>query len=382
MTAPVYHYVVDEDPEMKETSYDDAFMDSSTVSSSFSPVEESLARRGDADRGHDRWKRNWAVTLFSACTILLFADQNLMSPNLTAIANDFGFSDEERDRKLGGQIALAFFVLGAPASFVVGCLGDTYNRSKLFACTVGIGEGACLATFFTRTFAELYACRAITGFALGGALPLIYSVLGDLFAADERHSVSALVGIGTGAGISLGQGIAGFVGPTFGWRVPFLIISIPALLCAAAVLFTVEDPERGGMEQAVREHRRRRDAEENQSSSIEMAPLDDQIMSAGDPTGRHNEIVIDSPEFDIRLHWATFLALLSTPTVLLALLQGAPGCVPWGIVNAFLNDFLSENRGMSVEVCVATCAAGVSVAMDTLQYGAHSFARSLRHLRF
>ena len=32
--------------------------------------------------------------------------QNLMAPNLTAIAKDFGFSDEERDRKLGGEIAL------------------------------------------------------------------------------------------------------------------------------------------------------------------------------------------------------------------------------------------------------------------------------------
>lgn len=34
--------------------------------------------------------------------------------------------------------------------------------------------------------------------------------------------------------------------------------------------------------------------------------------------------------------------LLSTPTVALALLQGAPGCLPWGIVNTYLNDFVSR----------------------------------------
>jgi len=39
--------------------------------------------------------------------------QNLMAPNLTAIANDFGFTAAERDQKLGGEIALGFFVLGA-----------------------------------------------------------------------------------------------------------------------------------------------------------------------------------------------------------------------------------------------------------------------------
>jgi len=52
---------------------------------------------------------------------------------------------------------------------------------------------------------------------------------------------------------------------------------------------------------------------------------------------------------DCRKHWNTFSSLLSTPTVILSLLQGAPGCVPWGIVNAFLNDYLAVDRGMSVE---------------------------------
>lgn len=29
--------------------------------------------------------------------------------------------------------------------------------------------------------------------------------------------------------------------------------------------------------------------------------------------------------------------------------QGPPGCVPWGIVNTYLNDYLAVNRGMTVE---------------------------------
>ena len=85
--------------------------------------------------------QRWATYLFSITTVLLFADQNLMSPNLTAIAEEFDFSDEERDTKLGGHIALAFWVLGAPAALVVGILADQFNRSKLFAWTIAIGEG-------------------------------------------------------------------------------------------------------------------------------------------------------------------------------------------------------------------------------------------------
>jgi hypothetical protein len=123
-------------------------------------------------------ERRWALAVFSLTTILLFADQNLMSPNLTTIADDFGLDAVERDKKLGGDISLAFFLLGAPASFLVGFLADTFDRSVVFALTVVIGECACLATYWVQTYSQLYVCRAITGFSLGGALPVIYSVLG------------------------------------------------------------------------------------------------------------------------------------------------------------------------------------------------------------
>lgn len=141
-------------------------------------------RRNEEDKL--RGRREWALALFSVTTILLFADQNLMSPNLTAIAEEFDFDDEERDRKLGGDISLAFFIIGAPASFLVGLLADTGDRAKVFGWTVFIGETACLLTYFSQNYAQLYVCRAVTGFSVGGALPVIYSILGDLFKAEGR----------------------------------------------------------------------------------------------------------------------------------------------------------------------------------------------------
>lgn len=306
-------------------------------------VEPSSPQMDDASFGpnttlieEETLHRRWAVALFSVTTVLLFADQNLMSPNLTAMAHDFGFDDTQRDQKLGGDIALAFFVLGAPASFVVGALGDTYNRTRLFAITVWVGEGACLGTYFAQTYHQLYACRAITGFALGGALPLIYSILGDLYAAHDRHWVNALVGIGTGMGISVGQGVAGFLGPTWGWRLPFLVISIPALICAALVSLTVQDPERGGMEEAVVRHHHQQPYRTT-DTPVEMVPLHEtteqqRSSRCGDALAAPPvETKNDEEMPGLSVYCETFATLLSTPTVVLSLLQGAPGCVPWGI---------------------------------------------------
>lgn len=299
--------------------------------------------------------RSWTIALFSITTILLFADQNLMAPNLTEMAEEFGFDEEERDRKLGGDISLAFFLLGAPASMVIGFLTDSSDRSVVFAWTVFIGEGACFATYWVQNYRQLYVCRAITGFSVGGAVPLIYSVLGDLFAAEDRHVVSALVSFGTGAGIAVGQAVAGFLGPVYGWRLPFLVVAVPALVTAAMVLFTVPDPERGAMESSVLDSQDEQDEGGVALVSIHQ-PITHKYNDMPSPT-KDDELpqnvttrMQHSPQrveeyfdgvcedhysyasvwgSDLKLHLRTMIKLLSTPTVLLAIVQGAPGCITW-----------------------------------------------------
>jgi len=278
-----------------------------------------------------------------------------MAPNLTEMADEFGFSQDERDRKLGGDISLAFFLLGAPASMVIGCLTDSSDRSVVFAWTVFIGEGACFATYWVQTYRQLYVCRAITGFSIGGAVPLIYSVLGDLFAAKDRHVVSAIVSFGTGAGIAVGQAIAGFLGPVFGWRLPFLVVAVPALVSAAMVLFTVPDPERGAMESSIADDD---DDEEGGVALVTIQPQSHDYDAFPSPQSKDDGSIEDSSiedsrkangtqivedyfdgmceehyagycGLDLNVHLRTMIKLLSTPTVLLAIVQGAPGCITW-----------------------------------------------------
>ena len=335
-------------------------------------------------------ERRWTITLYSLATVLLFADQNLLAPNLSAVADEFGFNDVERDAKLGGEIALAFFFMGAVASFIVGYLTDSIDatsRSSLFAVTIFIGEGGCLMTYFTKTYGQLLWCRAMTGFSVGGATPLIYSVLGDLYAAHERSSVSAIVGMGSGVGIGVGQFMSGFLGPTFGWRMPFLVIAIPAMAVATALMHTVRDPSRGAKESTIfLDH----DGNGNSDLAVmhmEVAMID--MQHVGTDTGanahvrRHpdgenyNSCVItdDDDSSSSVLSDTSYSAyrtetsgvcgglydlmrslklLIRIPTMSLIVLQALPGCLPWGVINTYLNDYLSQDRGMSVEGATIT----------------------------
>lgn len=67
-------------------------------------------------------------------------------------------------------------------------------------------------TVFVRNYWELLVLRLLTGISLGGIFPLVFSLLGDLFAPSQRAFVAALVQIAMGIGMSLGQLIAGVLG--------------------------------------------------------------------------------------------------------------------------------------------------------------------------
>ena len=112
--------------------------------------------------------RLWCLSLLCITVALLFADQNLLAPNLTAIANEFHFTSAERDAKLGGEISLGFFIIGAPAALLVGYLTDSLNRCRLFGWIVILGEASCGATYFVQTYGQLFVCRVLTGSSIGG----------------------------------------------------------------------------------------------------------------------------------------------------------------------------------------------------------------------
>jgi predicted MFS family arabinose efflux permease len=324
-----------------------------------------------------------------------------MSPNLSAIAAEFEFDDIERDKKLGGDIAIAFFVVGVPASFVVGCLADVVDkRSLLFLWVILIGEGACFCTYFVSTYGQLYACRALTGCSVGGALPLIYSVLGDYYEPKERGWVSGAISMGCGVGISIGQGVAGSLGPRYGWRMPFLVVSVPAMICAVFVYIWVPEVERGAGEKRTLNNATMHRNDEGEENGVELTtrinnnePGDTNdmnsckmrrtiqatsrttLVTAGDSpkqglyiqlnnqdspissscsTSTNTSYVLCGPltryyRESIHTHVQTLSTLLQCPSVLLGVFQGAPGCIPWGIVNTYLNDYLSSDRGLSVE---------------------------------
>jgi len=245
-------------------------------------------------------KRFFITLQIGLISFFMFADQNLMGPNLTLIAEDFGMTDV-KDQYLGGLIPLVFWILGGSVALLIGYCTDLMSRKYLFALIVFIGEIPCLLSGFADTYTEFFIMRVLTGIGIGGIIPLTYSLLGDLYSANERIKVVTLIGLASGMGIAIGQLAAGMMGDSFGWRIPFILFAVPNFFLGTIFLLTVKEPRRGQMDQNVKNFR-----------------------------------ISDFKDF---------LSLFKIKTNLLVFLQGIFGTIPWGVFSIFIIDYFVVNKG-------------------------------------
>lgn len=181
-----------------------------------------------------------------------------------------------------------------------------------------------------------------------------------------------MVSVSFGVGISMGQLVAGLMGPSLGWRAPFLVISLPALVLGITILCTVREPPRGISEEAAVKFLNRKG--EVASESVEKEEVEGESSSYCPPllpgsshtdiSNHHQDEEKDLPRernsssssngnsvnrnsdgnsftnkrcskapptvvYSERVDLGKLKKLFSTRTVVLAFLQGIPGCVPW-----------------------------------------------------
>ena len=82
------------------------------------------------------------------------------------------------------------------------------------------------------------------GAVLGGVVPILYSIFGDLYPASKRSMVTAAVATASGGGILLGQVLSGLIGAELGWRAPFVVIGLLGLPTMSPVFWKAEEPPR------------------------------------------------------------------------------------------------------------------------------------------
>ena len=116
-----------------------------------------------------------------------------------------------------------------------GRMADAFGRKRVILFAISLFLISSLLAATAQSMIQLIVYRGLQGFGAGGIMPVVLTILGDIFTIEERARVqgyfSAVWGIASLAGPALGWLLL----VTLGWRSIFFV-NIPAGLIAMFVL--------------------------------------------------------------------------------------------------------------------------------------------------
>jgi AAHS family 4-hydroxybenzoate transporter-like MFS transporter len=171
--------------------------------------------------------------LLLSCAVTFFDgfDMNVIAYTATYLTEDFGLSKIQ----LGNLFAAgtAGMMVGG---FLFGALGDRFGRrSMIIASTTGFGIlTLCLSQ--AQSYNALLILRFLNGLAIGGVLPLCWTLNIEYAPARFRATVVTIAMLGYTLGSSVSAPITIWLAPRYGWQAVFLFGGT-ATLIVTAMLF-------------------------------------------------------------------------------------------------------------------------------------------------
>jgi EmrB/QacA subfamily drug resistance transporter len=128
---------------------------------------------------------------------------------------------------------------------IYGKLADLYGRKPLFLFGSTLFLLGSIASGASQTMLQLILFRAVQGLGAGAVLPIVLTIIGDIFSLEERARVQGLFSGVWGLSSIIGPALGGIIVDHFSWRWVFFI-NVPFGLVSAVLLalFLKEQVER------------------------------------------------------------------------------------------------------------------------------------------
>lgn len=144
---------------------------------------------------------------------------------LPAIAEEWGLTPAQR-----GLLGTAIFLGMLAGALVWGRLSDLVGRKVGFVSTVAIDSVFGLLSAFAPSFGWLLALRSLTGFGVGGTLPVDYSIFAEYLPSEKRGRYLVLLEAFWALGTIVAAGLAWLIVPTLGWRWLLAVSAVPGII--------------------------------------------------------------------------------------------------------------------------------------------------------
>ncbi len=177
------------------------------------------------------------LILLTLINIINFVDRQLLPSFANFIKPELGLTDTQ----YGLLTGLFFIIFYAVAGLFMGILADLVHRPRLIAGAILLWSLLTAASGAAKGFVSMALPRALIGVGESALAPSALSLLADRFKPSSLGLAAGLyyLGVPIGAGASLL--IAGYLGPTLGWRNCFYLLGGMGVILALTMLL-VRDP--------------------------------------------------------------------------------------------------------------------------------------------
>jgi MFS transporter, Spinster family, sphingosine-1-phosphate transporter len=177
------------------------------------------------------------LALLTLINILNFVDRQLLPSFANFIKPELGLTDTQ----YGLLTGLFFIIFYAVAGLFMGVLADRMHRGRLIAVAIALWSLLTAASGAARGFLSMALPRALIGVGESALTPAATSLLADRFRPEQLGLAAGLYYLGVPVGAGLSLLVAGYLGPTIGWRNCFYLLGGVGMLFALAMLL-VRDP--------------------------------------------------------------------------------------------------------------------------------------------
>ncbi|XP_053575891.1 synaptic vesicle glycoprotein 2B [Bombina bombina] len=236
----------------KDTSLKNEFKEQADLIAERKEDEEQLAYQYEniiQECGHGRFQ--W--TLFFVLGLALMAD------GVEVFVVGFVLPSAEKDMCLSrsnkGMLGLLVYLGMMLGAFVWGGLADKLGRKKCLLISLFINAAFSFISSFVQGYGLFLFCRLISGFGIGGSLPIVFAYFSEFLAREKRGEHLSWLCMFWMIGALYASAMAWSIIPHYGWgfsmgthyhfhswRVFVVICVLPCIASIIALKFMPESP--------------------------------------------------------------------------------------------------------------------------------------------
>lgn len=184
---------------------------------------------GDATGSAARLDRRYVTAALMLVMVLASMEQTITSTAMPTMIGDLhGFEHY--------SWVVSIYLLALTVSMpLYGRLADVLGRKPVILGAILIFSAASACAAFAHTMGQLILFRGLQGLGAGGIMPVVLTILGDIFTLEERATIQGLFSAIWGTASLAGPALGAFLVSTLGWRSIFFV-NLPTGVLAGLVL--------------------------------------------------------------------------------------------------------------------------------------------------